>query len=220
MSSSPPHAVETQARSSEAKTSEKPTPAPAQGRETFIAAALAICDRHGPGAVTARNVAKEVRKSPMAVYRHFSSMDHLMATIWNTAYDQMHRETEEACRNLTHPAAALRQRLISFLDFGSAHPHLAWFIIATRPQPERFAMENLGQQGFAQLAALIRRGMDVGCFRKNIDPQQATLNASYLMIGMTSFVAAKAVSGATGLDQATMLENTVDWFLDDLKPRP
>jgi AcrR family transcriptional regulator len=183
--------------------------------EDFLRAAVAVLDRDGQDRVTARSVAQEAGLSAMALYRHYRSMDHLTAALWNECFVRLRQHTERACAGRGNPADELRQRLLAYVAFGREHPHLFWFSISARPRPEQFGMENLGRSGFALLMKNIDRGIAAGCFRADLDPFQATLHISYVMIGMATFVASRALVGLTSEDPSVRALDSVDHLLSE-----
>jgi AcrR family transcriptional regulator len=63
-------------------------------REAIVTAALALVERAGIAALTARSVAAELTASTAPVYRHFQSMDELARAVMERARDQLLAYTE------------------------------------------------------------------------------------------------------------------------------
>lgn len=58
-------------------------------RSEIVAAALAVVDREGLAALSARRVASELKLSTAPVYRHFAAMEELARAVMEAARDQL-----------------------------------------------------------------------------------------------------------------------------------
>jgi AcrR family transcriptional regulator len=63
----------------------KPSGAQRLTRERILAAALALVDRDGPGALSMRRLAQELDVWPMSIYRHFADKDALLDAMAGSA---------------------------------------------------------------------------------------------------------------------------------------
>jgi AcrR family transcriptional regulator len=188
-----------------------------QRQQAFIAAALKLCDRDGALALTARNLGREMRLSPMAVYRHFESMDHLIAATWNECYERVLKSMDTAASGAADCTIELRCRLEAYQRFATEHPGFFWLMVSVRPRPEQFGMENMARRGFGQIREVIRRGMATGCFHPKLDPFQAALSVTYMMIGMMTFAASRSVSAIAGIGPERHAPPTIDWIIAALR---
>jgi AcrR family transcriptional regulator len=64
-------------------------------RQEILEAGLSLVRREGPEALTARALAKRIGASPMALYGHFASKQHLLAEIAAHAVEQMELRVPE-----------------------------------------------------------------------------------------------------------------------------
>jgi len=64
---------------------------PRLSREAVVTAAEAIVARDGIGALTMRRVARELRSSPMALYRHVSDKDELLVLLLDRLAERLPR---------------------------------------------------------------------------------------------------------------------------------
>ena len=195
-------------------------------RENFIAAALDICDREGYQAITARNISKCSRHSTMALYRHFESMDHFLAAVWNECYGQMNEliwggwDDERGRRaDGTDRIELLRVGFRHFTGYAERYPQRFWFMITARPHPEMYGMPNLALEGFARMVLLIQNGMASGEFRGDLDPMMAAAQLSICLLGHACLVAPTAI-GALQIDPEELLIKTIANALAELLPQP
>lgn len=106
----------------------------------LIKAALREARRGGPQAVQVRSLAKDVGVSPSAVYRHFPSIDALLAEVGQAAREEMGkrliRQRDKAPHARTRAARAdarFRAMGRAYVQFAVDEPHL--FDTAFSPNP-------------------------------------------------------------------------------------
>jgi AcrR family transcriptional regulator len=125
------------------------TPPPKSGRpvdrSVVLDAALRIIDRDGVVAVTVRGLATEVGVSPMSLYRHFASKDHLYDLLLEHALQQLVPPAKQ-------PSRSWRQRLEDTArhtrDVLLRHPN-------RMPLLTRVAVRDPSPRRFEQLLALV-----------------------------------------------------------------
>lgn len=84
------------------------SPRPARfTREDAVSAAFALASAHGAEHVTMRRVAGELGVDPMALYRHFSARDELMAAIADRFWERLELPEESASASWQDYAHAL-----------------------------------------------------------------------------------------------------------------
>lgn len=91
--------------------------------QRILAAARALFERAGPGAVSMRRVAEAVGITPMAIYRHFPSREALLKRISDDSFSEIARHWD-ARRSGGDPIAQLLALQVIYLDYALAHPHL------------------------------------------------------------------------------------------------
>jgi AcrR family transcriptional regulator len=162
-------------------------------------------------------VADEVGKSPMAVYKHFTSMDHLMASAWNEALDRVYQAVFDSWEGIADPVEQLRRRMRTLFVFGTEHPKLFCFILQCKQRPEDHGLENRGREGLATTMSLIQRGIAQGRFRPDLDQVYASVNVTCLMIGMTIFAISCAGGVISQEDPAQYLDRSVEEALRQMQ---
>ncbi len=152
--------------------------------------------------------------SAMALYRHFKSMDHLHALLWNECFDLVHGQMDEACELADSSVAALRCRFRAFLLFSKKHPNLFWNMVSRRPGPEIYGEPNAGDRGFARWLQIYQEGVDSGAFRADLDPARAALKTAYILLGSASFLASQS-PGVGGMSPDDLMEEAVEIIVSE-----
>jgi AcrR family transcriptional regulator len=135
--------------------------------DRITSAAQRLLDRAGTEAVTMRRVAKAVRVTPMALYRHFADRDGLLNSLADSGFLDL--STRVANTHLPDdPEQQLIMILDVFLDFALEKPHLFELMFLERRQgarqfPEDFRAGLSPTAKFA--AAALEAGMAQGIFR-------------------------------------------------------
>ena len=132
-------------------------------------AAGKLLDREGTEAVTMRRVAKAVRITPMALYRHYADRDGLL----NALADAGFAELAERVAGTVLPANVEQQLMAIlnvFLDFALERPRLFELMFLQRREgarqfPEDFRAGRSPTAKFA--AAALEAGMKAGNFRRD-----------------------------------------------------
>lgn len=100
-------------------------------RAAAIVVGLALARRAGPGAIGAREVARDVGVSPAALYRHFPDVAHLRAEVACAARIELARRLERARDSVLDSGdrrrddlSRLREVGRAYIDFAVAEPHL------------------------------------------------------------------------------------------------
>jgi AcrR family transcriptional regulator len=87
----------------------------------LVAAAVALLDKHGPDALTLREVAASVGVTHAAAYRHFEDKNALLAAIAEEGFRDLAKTVEQAVTRA--PAADPLERMRAFAD---AYIGFAW----------------------------------------------------------------------------------------------
>jgi len=91
-------------------------------RERICEAALSLFDRGGIDAISMREVARELRVSPMMPYKYFRSKDHLLQELRTRAFQHFERALAAAAAGHTSSRAAMEALFFAYLAFGRDEP--------------------------------------------------------------------------------------------------
>lgn len=172
-------------------------------QQRIAGAGRQILDREGPEAVTMRRIAKAVRITPMAIYRHYPDRDALL----NALADQGFLELASRLSN-GHASRSPEQRLIEmgeiYMDYALEFPRLfELMFIKARTGARRFPADfKAGDSPTANLMAeVLREGMSSGWLKKD-DIWEIVFEMGALSHGLIMLY----LGGRTGLTPARFRE--------------
>lgn len=179
---------------------------------------LTACARGGVEAITARRVAREIGCSPMALYRHFESMEELVAAAWVEQHARLSARVWPPADQVVDPIEELTLVFRNVAAFAVEQPHLLRFILAT---PIRESTPNVVARvsgTFVGLRELVRRGVAEGCFRAGLDPVAEAAHLACLLIGVATLSISPRREIVAGGSPGALLDATVRRALADLLP--
>jgi AcrR family transcriptional regulator len=97
-------------------------------RDDVVAAALAVADRDGVGAMTIRAVAKAVGAPPMSLYSHFGNKEELLGFMYAAVAKRLY--ADHGCASWQEELTTSCQQVRAVL---LEHPH--WIPLLSRPVP-------------------------------------------------------------------------------------
>jgi len=162
-----------------------------------------ILNKEGPEAVTMRRIAKAVRITPMAIYRHYSDRDAVL----NALADQGFVELAARLSN-GHGSRKPEQRLVEmgeiYMDYALEYPRLfELMFLKPRAGARQFPADfEAGESPTANLMAdVLREGMSSGWLKKD-DIWEIVFEMGALSHGLILLY----LAGRTGLTPARFRE--------------
>ncbi|HEV2700050.1 MAG TPA: TetR-like C-terminal domain-containing protein [Steroidobacteraceae bacterium] len=128
----------------------------AEREQRIVAAARAIAEREGWGAVTIRRLAVEIEYSQPVLYSHFENRDAIVAAVAIEGFQELTVALREAASGLTG-RGALKNVAVAYLAFALSHPAL-YDAMFTLPTDLRFAEVGTRAElraGFEAIAAVV-----------------------------------------------------------------
>ena len=166
--------------------------------ERILGAAAHLLRREGADAVTMRRVARAVRMTPMALYRHFANREGLLKALADAGFEDLAARVAKA-QTAADPEAQLRKNLDVFLDFGLERPRLFELMFLQRREGARQYPGDF-RQGRSPTAnysaAALEAGMELGIFRRD-DVWEITFETGALLQGLVMLY----VGGRVGLPE-------------------
>jgi AcrR family transcriptional regulator len=142
----------------------------------ILAAAADLLETGGTEAVTMRKLAARVGVTPMALYRHFSDREALLAAVADDAFARLGAEWSEVAWS-GDPDDDLDNALERYLDFAMARPRLyAFLFVDPRGEARRFP-EDFADHASPTLRLIVKAlsaGMLSGKLRDD-DPLECAL---------------------------------------------
>ncbi len=184
--------------------------------EDFVRHATSICEREGCAAVTARRIAKEMGLSAMALYRHFSSMEHLLAVVWNEGFAQLLAVMNVTSESKGGGVAGFQESLRAYVRFGIDNPGLYRFMFTAGARPEQFGLENFGldaMQRLREMIASIRQSGEITSARSS---EMDAVFIWFLLHGLTTVAISGQAQKVSGLGIDELIERTTQRILECL----
>jgi AcrR family transcriptional regulator len=112
---------------------ERKTRERAEREARIIAAARAIAEREGWGAVTVRRLAQEIEYSQPVLYSHFENRDAIVAAVAVEGFREIAETLQTAMRASSGPRDALENVAAAYIGFAFLYPALyeAMFVLPT-----------------------------------------------------------------------------------------
>ena len=157
-------------------------------RPQLLRAAADVISERGVAGTRIADVAERAGTSPSAILYWFDSRDELLAEALTYAEDRFHERFAEQLAGLDDP----RDRLVALIEAAvTGEDWIMWIEFwtrALRDERMREARQRLDDRWRAQIAAIIREGVESGSFRAS-DPDRAALELASLIDGLAVQVA-------------------------------
>jgi AcrR family transcriptional regulator len=137
-------------------------------RRRLIETAAAVLGEEGPGALSARRLARDAGTSTMAVYTHFGGMPALVRAVVAEGFRRLYDRVAEVGQS-DDPIADLVLSAAAYRENALADPHLYSVMFGSASLGEyRLHDEELevGLAAFEQLVGLVERAMTAGALRR------------------------------------------------------
>jgi len=151
-----------------AKTAGRKPRADAQrNRERILEVAKAVFTRSGADA-SLDEIVSQAGVGPATLYRHFPTRDALLEAVYRTEVEKLAAAEQELARALA-PVEALRAWMLLFVDYIAAKKIIAP-ALSTLVSPGSKVFEACRTQIHEAIRSLVRRAIENGDMRKDIDP--------------------------------------------------
>jgi TetR/AcrR family fatty acid metabolism transcriptional regulator len=197
-------------------TDSPPSPSPTRRKPTDVRrleiaqAALRVIGQRGASSLTAATLAKAVGVTSGALYRHFDSMEEILAGAVQWAVEQVDATFPE-------PTLPARTRLLQMararVELIRRTPGLAWLLLSDQvylsvPSDAVETLRALVKRSQRYLLAAVEEGVAEGSLRTDIEPRTLLVLLSgtiHALAGMTG-VHADAGKGPAAQDPQRVLE--------------
>ena len=137
-----------------------------QNRERILAVARKAFTKSGANA-SLENIAKQAGVGIGTLYRHFSSREELLKTVYNDATEKLAEAGQEFAETLP-PVEALRAWMMLFVDFIAEKQIIAPALNALVDDPQKL-IEASYSQTWGTVRALVKRAIKSGDIREDLD---------------------------------------------------
>ena len=147
------------------KSTRRPRSDGERNRARLIAAAKRAFAEKG-AAVGLEHIARQADVSIATLYRHFPTRDELISAVYQQEVTALIEEADQLMTE-REPVAALREWLMSFVEFLDAYMAAAMDTLIGGPEP---IYSKTPQRLDVPIKALVARGVATGVFRDDIEP--------------------------------------------------
>lgn len=175
--------------------------------------ALAVYRREGIRGLTLRTIAREMGRTPAALYRYYASKDDLLAAICAEGFREMGAAMRAARTEAGDPKEAARSALRAYLGFAVSEPERfsLMYSLDQREHPIVPAVAEERERAFGEARAIAQDAIDDGWLEG--DPNLA----AHLLWASCHGLAALAM--ADQLDLGVSYDDLLEPFLDRIVPR-
>jgi len=145
----------------------KPRADALRNRDRILEAAKASFTRHGADA-SLDEIAKQAGVGPGTLYRHFPTREALLEAVYRTELERLAASGRKLAETMP-PVEALRAWLHLFVDAVAAKKLIGPALNTLLGDPKKVFEASYAQMREAA-GALVRRGIDSGDIRKDLDP--------------------------------------------------
>jgi AcrR family transcriptional regulator len=155
-------------------------------KRALTSAALSLVAERGPKGFTLTEAARRAGVSAAAPYRHFADKAHLIATVAEQGFLELHLALSAAADAATEPRAQLIGIARAYVCWAIAHPdHYRVMFGADTDKAEHPSLAAAAGQAFDDLLDAITRCQDAGMMRGQM-PQQIAAPLWSLVHGIAS----------------------------------
>jgi AcrR family transcriptional regulator len=147
--------------------SRKPRADAERNRERILEVAKEAFARHGASA-SLDDIAKRAGVGPGTLYRHFPTREELLQSVYRTELEKL-AAAEQKFAQTMQPIEALRAWLLLFVDAIAAKQLIAPALNTLLGDPKKVFEASYAKMHQA-IRVLVKRGVDSGDIRKDLDP--------------------------------------------------
>lgn len=164
---------------------ESPRHLPADERKAVtVEAVVELAAEQNPSDITTAAIAKRMRLTQGALFRHFPSKDAIWQAVLEWVADRLIERTDEAAREASSPLGALEAMFTTHIDFIAKHPGVPRMIFGELQRhddtPAKRMVTTLINRYRDRLKVLMDKGKDEGELAQDLD----TKAAATLFVGM------------------------------------
>lgn len=153
-------------------------------RAVTVETVIELAAEQNPGDITTAAIAKRMRLTQGALFRHFPNKDALWQAVIRWIAERLLARTDKAASSAASPLSALEAMFMTHIDFIAQHPGIPRMLLSELQRHEQTPAKGIVQtliNGYRKrLSALIDKGKSLGELDQGIDSEAAAT----LFIGM------------------------------------
>lgn len=148
-------------------------------RAVTVETVIELASEQNPSEITTAAIAKRMRLTQGALFRHFPSKDAIWQAVMEWVAERLMTRVDRAAQACASPLAALEAMFIAHTDFIAEHPGVPRMLFgelqrAGDSSTRRMVQTLLGRYR-ARLGALIEQGKAAGELAADVDTDQAAI---------------------------------------------
>lgn len=148
-------------------------------RALTVATVVDLAGVQDPREITTDAIAKQMKVTQGALFRHFASKDEIWQAVMEWVADRLLERLDRASGDGRSPANALRAMFMSHVEFIISHPGVPRMMFGelqrAEPTPSKRVARTLVARHGERVARMIEAGKAAGEFAPDTDPQAAAM---------------------------------------------
>lgn len=147
-------------------------------RAVTVQAVLDLAGSNNPSEITTAAIAKHMKLTQGALFRHFPSKDALWQAVMEWVAERLLNRVDRAAEGIESPLAAMEAMFMSHMEFVAEHPGVPRMLFGELQRPDSAAkrmVRTLLQHYGERLTKLIEKGKVCGELSPLLDTEAAAL---------------------------------------------
>jgi TetR/AcrR family transcriptional regulator len=181
-----------------------------QTRERLLVAAERVFTKVGFDGARVDDIAKCAGANKRMLYVYFGDKEGLYRQVLRSAFLRITQRPRPQTPDEDSPRNSLESWIRGYFDFLGAHPGLVRLVewdVAGDGSRSASAVEEVAQQEILELTELLQRGIEVGQFRRDIEPSKVLMAIHALCFGILGRVRLWSSLWKLELGKPTTLES-------------
>lgn len=150
-----------------------------QRRDRAVAAVVELSATENPAGLTTARIARRMRLSEGALFRHFPNKDALWEAVAGWVAGQLTQRVAAVADDAPDPLAGLEAMFLAHIDFIARHPGVPRLMLGELQKPAGSRARKLIERAMGEyrerVQRLLRAGMEQGRVRADLDPAAAAV---------------------------------------------
>lgn len=152
-------------------------------RERAVAAVVELSARENPAGITTARIARRMRLSEGALFRHFPSKDALWEAVAGWVAQQLTERVAAAAADASDPLAGLEAMFLAHIDFIARHPGVPRLMLGELQKPARSRARRLIERAMGEYRERVQQLLLAGVTRGQVRPGLDPADAAVLYLG-------------------------------------
>jgi TetR/AcrR family transcriptional regulator len=147
-------------------------------RETIIETVIQLAGLHNPSEITTYAIAKEMRLSQGALFRHFATKDAIWQAVMEWVSDRFLSHIDHISKITEEPVLALQTMFMTHIEFAIDHPGIPRILFGELQKADATPAKKIAQAMLKRYAEMIgiriEQGKAIGAIALEVDIKAAT----------------------------------------------